>query len=95
MSLKDLSKPSSLALVLGTTTAWFLTFSIQVRMNSWKKLFGAGVEVKAGADTRPGAGVSGPRAGRLIASSFQWAGGIVESGEWEWSGKQRVTSLAF
>ncbi len=80
----SVSSLASAARAAGATRvggAWSLTFSIQVRMNSWKRsLFGARIGERAGS----GPGDAGPRAGRLMAGFPRRAGGIVESG------KQRV-----
>ncbi len=58
------------------TLAW--TFSIQVYMNSWKRLlFGAEAGARADVSTGPDAGTSRPRAGRLMTGFPQRAGGII------------------
>ncbi len=67
------------AKTVGAAGAWSLTFSIQVRINSWKKsLFGVGVGI--GAD-------SGLGAGALMAGLPRQTRGIVE--RWRWSGERR------
>ncbi len=81
LSVSSLASAGGAAGVAMAAGAWSRTLSIQVRMNSWKRSFGAG----AGAG--PGAGASGPRAGRLMAGFLRRAGGILESGE------RKVTSL--
>ncbi len=94
----------------GAAGVWSLTFSIQVRMNSWKRsLCGARVGVGVGS----GPGDAGPGAGHLMAGLPQRAGSIVENGKRRRSrerrqsgerkqsrkrkrnGNWRVTSLAF
>ncbi len=63
---------------VGAVGAWFWTLLIQVRKNSWRRLFGVGAGVGSGSRDNLGPKDVGLGAERQKAGLSQWIRGIVE-----------------